>query len=99
MREIAAQLKERGVLPWWDEEQSRPGQLWQQALEEVFGHIKAAAVFVGRKGVGPWQDLELAAILGELARRGGTGHSRALARPPWDAKTSELSRKFAAGRL
>ena len=32
--------------------------------------IKSAAVFVGKDGIGPWQELELAGFLREFVRRG-----------------------------
>jgi GTPase SAR1 family protein/sugar lactone lactonase YvrE len=59
-------LKTYGILPWLDIEQLRPGFHWQKILEEQIGQIKSAAVFVGRNGIGPWQDLEQAAFLREF---------------------------------
>jgi hypothetical protein len=56
-------LKRYGILPWLDIEQLRPGFDWQTVLEEQIGQIKSAAVFVGRNGIGPWQDKEQKAFL------------------------------------
>ncbi len=70
VKKIATQLKEHGILPWLDEWQLRPGMPWQQALEQQIEHIKAAAVFVGSDGFGPWQRQEMAAFLNEFIQRG-----------------------------
>jgi WD40 repeat protein len=70
IKQIGEQLKERGILPWLDEWELRPGLPWQRLLEQQIEHIKAAAVFVGKDGVGPWQYQELDAFLREFVRRG-----------------------------
>jgi predicted MPP superfamily phosphohydrolase len=69
VKEIGERLKERGILPWLDEWELRPGLPWQRLLEEQIGQIKSAAVFVGQSGVGPWQQLELEAFLREFVDR------------------------------
>ena len=63
-------LKERGILPWLDIWEARPGTPWQQLLEQQIGKIKAVAVFVGKEGIGPWQQQELYTFLNEFTRRG-----------------------------
>jgi GTPase SAR1 family protein len=70
VKKIGEQLKERGILPWLDEWELRPGIPWQRLLEERIEQIKSAAVFVGKNGIGPWQQLELEAFLREFANRG-----------------------------
>jgi serine/threonine protein kinase len=70
VKEIGRSLRARGILPWLDEEQLRPGLPWQRALEKQIKRIKAAAVFVGRKGIGPWQRNELDGFLREFVERG-----------------------------
>jgi small GTP-binding protein len=70
IREIGEQLKERGILPWLDEWELRPGLPWQRALEQQISHIKSAAVFVGQEGIGPWQRQEIEAFLREFVDRG-----------------------------
>lgn len=52
-----------------DEWELRPGLPWQELLEEQIGQIKSAAVFVGKNGMGPWQQQELNAFLREFVRR------------------------------
>ncbi len=66
---IGEKLKEVGLLPWLDEWELRPGLPWQEALEKEIEQIKSAAVFVGKKGIGPWQQHELNAFLREFVKR------------------------------
>lgn len=70
VREIGRKLKERGLRPWFDEWELRPGLLWQVELAKQIQQIRSAAVFVGGKGFGPWQDMELDAFLRKFVRRG-----------------------------
>jgi nucleotide-binding universal stress UspA family protein len=68
VRDLAQQLRERGLRPWLDESELRPGLPWQRVLEEQIQSIPAAAVIVGSH-VGPWQDQELAAFIRQFVRR------------------------------
>ncbi len=70
VKKIAEMLKGRVILPWFDEWELRPGLPWQRALERQIGQIKSAAVFVGKDGVGPWQQEELESFLSEFVNRG-----------------------------
>src|SRR5258708_2630453 len=70
VKKIAEQLKQAGIVPWLDEWELPPGQPWQRLLEQQIGEIKSAAVFVGKEGVGPWQQMELEAFLREFVARG-----------------------------
>jgi TIR domain len=70
VREIARNLVREGIKPWLDEEQIRPGTSWQTALGQQIKSIKSAAVFVGRSGLGPWQNHEIQALLSQFAKRG-----------------------------
>lgn len=70
IRALAGKLRDRGLQPWLDEEQLRPGIPWQPALEDQIAGIKSAAVCVGPNGQGPWQDLELQAFIREFVKRG-----------------------------
>ncbi len=63
VKKIAEELIKHGILPWLDEWELRPGFPWQDALERQIKTIKAAAVFVGPDGMGPWQDQELKAFI------------------------------------
>jgi TIR domain/Ras family len=66
---IGERLKERGVLPWLDVWEIRPGVRWQKELRRVIRSVKTAAVFIGLSGAGPWQELEVESLLGEFAKR------------------------------
>ena len=69
VREIARQLAQNNIKPWLDEQQIRPGTSWQKALGQQIESIKSAAVFVGKSGLGPWQDQEIQALLSQLVKR------------------------------
>ena len=56
-------------MPWLDEWELRPGLPWQRLLEEQIAAIKAAAVFVGAEGLGPWQRQELDTFLRQFVAR------------------------------
>jgi hypothetical protein len=70
VKEVGEKLKERGILPWLDEWELRPGLPWQRLLEQEIEKIKSAAVFVGKEGIGPWQQMELEAFLLRFVRQG-----------------------------
>jgi WD40 repeat protein len=70
VKQVGEQLKENGILPWFDQWELPPGRPWQPLLETQIGQIKSAAVFVGKDGIGPWQRQELDAFLREFVGRG-----------------------------
>lgn len=70
VKKLGEELRGHGVVPWLDEWELRPGLPWQRTLEAQLGHIKAAAVFVGKDGIGPWQHMEIDAFLREFVSRG-----------------------------
>jgi pimeloyl-ACP methyl ester carboxylesterase len=69
VRTLTQQLKQRGIFPWLDEEQLRPGFPWQKILEEQIDKIRTAAVFIGKDGIGPWQNLEIDAFIRNFINR------------------------------
>jgi hypothetical protein len=69
VKKIGELLIGKRVVPWLDEWDLRPGLAWQDALEAQIGEINSAAVFVGGSGFGPWQNMELAALLREFVFR------------------------------
>lgn len=70
VKKIGEKLNQRGILPWLDEWELRPGELWQRVLERQIERVKSAAVFVGKNGMGPWQQMEEDGFLREFVRRG-----------------------------
>ncbi|NET36839.1 MAG: TIR domain-containing protein [Cyanothece sp. SIO1E1] len=69
VKQIANQLKQRKIRPWLDEWELRPGFSWQPILEEQIEQIHSAAVFVGKNGLGPWQEQEIESFLREFVDR------------------------------
>jgi hypothetical protein len=69
IRRIADDLIKRGIKPWLDEREIRPGIIWQSALEKQIAHIKSVAIFIGKSGIGPWQDMEIRAFINEFVER------------------------------
>ena len=69
MEAIAVELQDNAILPWFDKWQIRPGARWQKELERQIENIRSASVFLGRNGIGPWQELEIEAFLLEFTRR------------------------------
>ncbi len=70
VRRIARLLEEEGLSPWLDEWELRPGSPWQRILEGKIEEIATAAVFIGQQGIGPWQRMELEALVREFNERG-----------------------------
>src|SRR5262249_24424319 len=66
---IGERLKERGILPWLDIWEIRPGTRWQKELRRNIKTIKSAAVFIGAHGAGPWQELEVESLLQQFVKR------------------------------
>lgn len=66
---IGERLNARGILPWLDIWEIRPGTRWQMELQRNIKSVKAAAVFIGARGQGPWQELEMESLLQQFAKR------------------------------
>lgn len=69
IKRIGEELRHRGLRPWLDEWELRPGVPWQDFVEEQIEEIKSAAVFVGESGLGPWQEMEIRGLLSEFVKR------------------------------
>jgi hypothetical protein len=67
---IGNQLMNRGIAPWLDKWEVRPGMSWHLQVEEQIEYIKSAAVFVGQGGTGPWLQVIIRAFLREFVERG-----------------------------
>ncbi len=69
VEEIRTKLREKQIYAWLDKYDFEPFRSWQKQLEEIMPQIKAAAVFLGKSGVGPWQNLEMNGFLQEFVER------------------------------
>lgn len=72
VREIAKQLKQRGLKPWLDEEAILAGQIIQEEIQKIIPQIKAAAFFIGQHGLGKWQKVELRSLYTQCVEKGIT---------------------------
>lgn len=70
VRTLNQALKTAGVRTWFDEDEIRPGQLFQPELELQIQKAGSAAIFVGSSDRAPWQNLETRSFLSEFADRG-----------------------------
>jgi hypothetical protein len=70
VKKIARQLQAHGIRPWLDEWELPPGLPWQSLIEAQIEVIRAAAVFVGKNDMGPWQKQETYALLRQFVQRG-----------------------------
>ena len=69
VRTIADDLRERGLHPWFDERDLRPGSDWLDEIERVIPMVKAAAIIVGPNGFSDWLSEERKAFERESKRR------------------------------
>ncbi len=60
---IGEELKRRGLMPWLDKEQIPPGRWFQDVIQKAIPNVKSAAIFIGFKGLGKWQELELRSFI------------------------------------
>ncbi|WP_410174716.1 TIR domain-containing protein [Nostoc commune] len=66
---MRAQLLQEGIDAWLDKYDFEPFLPWQDQLETIISQIKAAAIFIGSSGVGPWADIEMKEFLVEFVQR------------------------------
>jgi hypothetical protein len=69
VKKYAEKLLERGILPWLEDWEIRPGRPKQRELEEQIKRCKSAAVFVGKTGIGPWAQVQTEALLRQCVER------------------------------
>jgi hypothetical protein len=69
VKAIGERLRAAGLKPWLAEWELQPGRPWQKQLEAQIKDIAAAAVFVGKGGEEPWQDLQTQAFLQQFVDR------------------------------
>jgi hypothetical protein len=69
VRAIAGELKQRGLNPWLDEQQIPPGRWFQDVIQEAIPKVQSAAIFIGVKGLGKWQLVELRSFISQCLDR------------------------------
>ncbi|MCL4206237.1 MAG: TIR domain-containing protein [Pirellulaceae bacterium] len=74
VKELGLELKQRGLNPWLDEWELRPGLGWQDALEDIINTCQSAAICVADNGIGPWEDPEMKALLRRFVNEKKTGN-------------------------
>ncbi|HKI16551.1 MAG TPA: toll/interleukin-1 receptor domain-containing protein, partial [Isosphaeraceae bacterium] len=67
VEQIAEQLRSRGLKLWLDQEQVPPGRWFQDYLEGAIVKAKSVVIFIGRKGLGRWQAIEVRAFVQRCA--------------------------------
>ncbi|MFB2771827.1 GUN4 domain-containing protein [Pelatocladus sp. BLCC-F211] len=68
VRVVAAALKWRGLEVWIDEEQIRPGQIFQVEIQKAIRNVKTAVIFIGKQGLGRWQTIELPTLYSQFVQ-------------------------------
>lgn len=66
VQEVADKLMAAGIRPWLDD--IKPGMLWVDVLGNAVQAFRAAIVFGGPHGTGPWARLEIHSLLARLVR-------------------------------
>jgi hypothetical protein len=74
VKQLGTELKERGLNPWLDEWELRPGLGWQDALEDIIKTCQSAAICVAENGIGPWEDPEMKALLRRFVNEKKSGN-------------------------
>lgn len=67
---LAEKLRQKDINPWLDDEQIAPGQWFQDIIEFASRNVKSAAIFIGPKGLGRWQQAELRTFIGQCVKHG-----------------------------
>jgi len=70
VRKLGKALEARGLRVWLDVVGTCAGSPLQEALEDIIGIAKSAAVLVGKDGLGPWEIPEMRGCLTEFVNRG-----------------------------
>jgi hypothetical protein len=63
VRNLAVELRKRGLKVWLDEDDLRPGQPWQDQILAAIQDSVSVAVLIGKDGIGPWHKEETRSAL------------------------------------
>ena len=88
VKQIGEQSKERGILPWLDEWDIPPGALWVDELKKQIKNAQTAAVFLGPKGRGVWQDMEIRELLNQFLKKKTSSHP---SHPTWTQRYAQTA--------
>jgi hypothetical protein len=66
VRIIADRPNKKGIETWLDEEQIPPGVSFQDRLQKAIAEIDCALIFIGKNGLGRWQNWELKSFFSKL---------------------------------
>ena len=66
---IARLLRRRGLNVWFDKWDIPPGRVFQREIDSAVRTARSIAVFVGRHGLGPWEEMEMEAAIGQFVKR------------------------------
>ena len=70
VEDITKKLKKAGMSPWFDLWNIPPGRSFQHLIANSIQKCNSAAVFIGTNGLGPWQEMEIEAIIRKFVIRG-----------------------------
>ncbi|NEO54110.1 MAG: toll/interleukin-1 receptor domain-containing protein [Okeania sp. SIO3B5] len=59
VRAIAQKLERESIRTWLDERQFKGGDAWKEKLYETLDNTNIVFLFIGRNGIGQWQDAEM----------------------------------------
>jgi len=71
VEKIAKNLEDKWIRPWWDNPNLSGN--WHEKLSNIIKTVPSAAVFVGKYGIGPTQDMEIKRLLTENTERKRSG--------------------------
>lgn len=69
VKEYTECLITMGITPWLDKWEITPSSRWLPELERIISIVPAAIIMVGRSEEGPWQSMEIDALLNQYRKR------------------------------
>lgn len=69
VKELYRVLNNRGIDVWFDNDEVRPGHLFQEEIEKVLPHTRAFGICIGSSGIGPWERLEVRTAIRQFVNR------------------------------
>ena len=63
VQSLARALSDSGIKVWLDKWSLIPGERWEESLKKALDESSSAVVFLGRSGLGRWQEAEMREVL------------------------------------